>query len=155
MAIVEEDLGAEVARAVARELVMFMQRPGGQTQFSSALSASPVINDGLRKMMAIVVADPGGDHTVTTMASMLGVSTRQLNRLFNAEVGETPAKWLEQVRVDAARGLLLEGYPITTVARLCGLGTDETLRGAFARQLGITPSAFRQRFATTKRPGRK
>ncbi len=154
LAIVEQDLGVQAARGVARELVMFMQRPGGQSQFSSALSPQHTPHEQLRNMMETVVADVAGDHTVSSMADMIGVSTRHLNRIFHAAVGLSPIQWLEQVRVDAARGLILEGHPITTVARLCGLGTDETLRRAFARQLGTTPTAFRQRFATTVTSGR-
>ncbi|OAV60153.1 GlxA family transcriptional regulator [Enteractinococcus helveticum] len=149
LAIVEHDLGVDVAREVARELVMFMQRPGGQSQFSSALSGPPATNDQLRTMMETVIADPAAEHTVVSMAEMIGVSTRHLNRIFHAEVGNSPAQWLEQVRVDAARGLILEGHSITRVAQLCGLGTDETLRRAFAKHLGTTPSAFRHRFAST------
>lgn len=82
-------------------------------------------------------------------AASVGVSPRHLKRLFRAEVGTTPAHWLEQVRIDAARPLILEGRPITVVAQLCGFGTGETLRRAFARQLGTTPTAFRERFSTT------
>ncbi len=150
LAMVEEDLGVEVARRVARELVMFMQRPGGQSQFSDALCGPPVKNGLLRTMMESVVADPAGDHTVTSMAAALGVSVRHLNRIFHAERGTSPARWLEQTRVDAARTMILAGYPITLVAELSGMGTDETLRRAFARQLGTTPTAFRERFSTTR-----
>lgn len=149
LAIVEHDLGAGVARDVAREMVVFMQRPGGQGQFSNALS-HPIGNDErLRRVLDTVTADPAGEHTVTSMAAMIGVSVRHLHRIFSTELGSSPSQWLEQVRVDTARGLLLEGLPITKVAQLCGLGSDETLRRAFARQLGITPTAFRDRFSTT------
>lgn len=149
LAIIEEDLGADTAREVARELVMFMQRPGGQSQFSPALSRPPARSGLLRDLMEAVVIDPAGKHTLSTLASSIGVSPRHLNRIFHAETGITPARWLEQVRVDAARPLILEGHPITRVAQLCGFGTDETLRRAFARQLGTTPTAFRERFSTT------
>lgn len=149
LAIVEHDLGAGVARDVAREMVVFMQRPGGQSQFSNALS-HPIGNDErLRRVLDTVTADPAGEHTVTSMAAMIGVSVRHLHRIFSTELGSSPSQWLEQVRVDTARALLLEGLPITKVAQLCGLGSDETLRRAFARQLGITPTAFRDRFSTT------
>lgn len=149
LAIVEDDLGADTARTVARELVMFMQRPGGQTQFSTALSQPPARSGALRELMETIVADPAVEHTVSSMAAALGVSARHLNRMFHAETGTTPARWLEQVRVDAARALILEGHPITRVAQRSGFGTDETLRRAFARHLGITPTAFRDRFSTT------
>ncbi|MGP6170869.1 GlxA family transcriptional regulator [Microbacterium sp. A196] len=150
LALVEDDLGVEAARNVARELVMFMHRPGGQSQFSTALSHPPATNGLLRAVMDMVVADPAGDHTVSSMAAAVGVSVRHLNRIFHADIGTSPARWLEQIRVDAARTLILDGHPITLVAQLSGMGTDETLRRAFARQLGITPTAFRARFSTTQ-----
>jgi transcriptional regulator GlxA family with amidase domain len=149
LAIIEDDLGADTARTVARELVMFMQRPGGQTQFSTALSQPPAKSGALRGLMEAVVADPAAGHTVASMAAGLGVSVRHLNRMFRTETGTTPARWVEQVRIDAARALILEGHPITRVAQRSGFGTDETLRRAFARHLGVTPTAFRDRFATT------
>ncbi len=149
LAMVEDDMGADTARTVARELVMFMQRPGGQTQFSTALS-QPLARDGLlRGLMEAIVADPAADHTVSSMSSAIGVSARHLNRMFRTETGTTPGRWLEQVRVDAARALILEGHPITRVAQRSGFGSDETLRRAFARHLGTTPTAFRDRFSTT------
>ena len=150
LAMVEEDLGAERARDTARELVMFMQRPGGQSQFSTALSIPPVRDEVLRALVDGVVADPAHEWTVESMAAHVGVSVRHLNRLFHTHVGTTPARWLERVRVDAAQTLVLEGRTLNTVARLCGLGTDETLRRAFIRQLGTTPSSYRERFTTTR-----
>lgn len=149
LAIVEHDLGADAARAVARELVVFMQRPGGQSQFASQ-PRPPAHSAPLRALMAAVTADPAGEHTVPSMAARVRVSERHLNRLFRAEVGTTPARWLEEVRVDVARRLLLEGHPVTLVAQLSGLASDDTLRRAFARHLGTTPTAFRDRFATTR-----
>lgn len=149
LAMVEDDAGADTARTVARELVMFMQRPGGQTQYSTALNQPQVTSGMLRDLMESVVADTAAEHTVASMAAAINVSVRHLNRMFHAEAGKSPARWLEQVRVDAAQSLILEGHRLTRVAQLCGFGTDETLRRAFARQLGTTPTAFRDRFATT------
>ncbi len=150
LAMVEDDIGVATARNVARELVMFMQRPGGQSQYSTALSQPQVRSGLLRSVMESVVADPA-DHTIGSMASAMSVSVRHLNRMFHAEVGVSPARWLEQVRVDAAKSFILEGHPLTHVAQQCGLGSDETLRRAFARHVGTTPTAFRDRFATTGR----
>lgn len=150
LAIVEDDLGVRTARETARELVVFMHRPGGQAQFSTALSTPPVQNGLLRTLMDSVVADPADEHTVASMAAAAGVSVRHLNRIFQAEAGTTPARWLERVRVDAARSLILDGHPMTLVAQLSGFGSDETLRRAFARQLDTTPTSFRDRFATTR-----
>lgn len=150
LAMVEDDLGVEVARNVARELVMFMQRPGGQSQFSHALSRPPAKSELLHMVLETVLADPPGNHTVTSMATAAGVSVRHLNRIFHAELGTSPARWVEQIRLDAAQTLILQGHPITRVAQLSGMGTDETLRRAFARQLGTTPTAFRERFSAMR-----
>ncbi|MBP1327441.1 transcriptional regulator GlxA family with amidase domain [Leucobacter exalbidus] len=150
LAMVEDDTGAEAARTVARELVMFMQRPGGQSQYSSALRRPAVDNEPLRRLMDAVIAAPGEEHTLPAMAQLVGVSTRHLSRLFQTEVGTTPARWLEEIRVDAARALILEGHPVSQAAQLSGFGSDETQRRAFARHLGTTPSTFRDRFATTR-----
>ncbi|MGB9036404.1 MAG: DJ-1/PfpI family protein [Paeniglutamicibacter sp.] len=150
LAMVEDDLGVRTARETARELVVFMHRPGGQTQFSTALSTPPVRNVLLRALMDSVLANPADGHTAASMAAAAGVSARHLNRMFQAEAGTTPARWLERVRVDAARSLILEGHPMTHVAHRSGFGSDETLRRAFARQLNTTPTSFRDRFATTR-----
>lgn len=149
LAIVEQDLGVATARDVARELVMFMQRPGGQSQYSSALSTPPVADDQLRTLIEQVSSNPAGEYSVGLMAEKLAISPRHLNRLFRSQIGTTPSQWLEQLRVDVAKALLLEGHTVSTVARKAGFGTDETLRAAFTRQLGTTPSAFRARFKTT------
>lgn len=151
LAVIEEDRGAEVAREVARELIVFMQRPGGQSQFSTALRGPSVRNGGVRELMDSVLAEPAGGHSVDSMAAAVGVSVRQLSRVFAAQTGVSPAKWLESVRLDVARNLLLAGHPVTRAAELSGFGTDETLRRVFDRRLGTTPSAFRDRFASALR----
>ncbi|MFJ9694751.1 GlxA family transcriptional regulator [Kitasatospora sp. NPDC101183] len=150
LALVEHDLGAEAARAVARELVVFMQRPGGQSQFSTALATPPARSDLLRTLTDAVLADPAADHGLPAMAAAAAVSTRHLGRLFQAELGTTPARWVERVRLDRAQQLLLDGHGVTATARLSGLGSDETLRRAFARHLGTTPSEFRERFGSAQ-----
>ncbi len=149
LALVEEDHGADVARAVARELVVFMQRPGGQSQFSTALATPPARNEPLRSLIDFVLADPAADHSLPAMAARVALSPRHLTRVFRAELGTTPARWLERVRLDRAQQLLLEGHSVTSAAHGSGLGSDETLRRAFARHLGTTPSEYRARFATT------
>ncbi|MFE4974741.1 GlxA family transcriptional regulator [Kitasatospora sp. NPDC056651] len=149
LALVEHDHGAEAARAVARELVVFMQRPGGQSQFSTALATPPARSGPLRALTDAVLADPAADHSLPAMAATAAVSTRHLARLFQAELHTTPARWVERVRLDRAQQLLLDGHGITAAARLSGLGSDETLRRAFARQLGTTPTDYRNRFTTT------
>ena len=149
LALVQEDHGAQVARDAARELVVFMQRTGGQSQFSTALRHVPVHDTRLQVLLNEVIEHPEQGHTVGSLAARLSVSTRQLNRLFRAQLGIAPAQWLEQARVDAARAVIHERISLTAVARRCGFGSDETLRRAFLRQLGVTPSEFRDRFGTT------
>ncbi|MBR7827848.1 GlxA family transcriptional regulator [Actinospica sp. MGRD01-02] len=151
LALVEEDHGPDAARSVARELVVFMQRPGGQSQFSTAISTPPVRSGLLRPLVEAVLADPAADHTLTAMAARAAVSPRHLTRLFRSELGTTPARWLERVRLDRAQQLLLDGHSVTAAAHISGLGSDETLRRAFARHLNTTPTEFRARFETTTR----
>ena len=149
LALVEEDHGAQVARAVARELVVFMQRPGGQSQFSAALTTPPARSDQLRALVSSVLVDPAADHSLPAMAARAAVSPRHLTRLFRAEYDTTPAHWLERVRLHRAQQLLLDGHSVTSAARASGLGSDETLRRAFARHLGTTPTEYRNRFSST------
>lgn len=153
LALVEEDHGADVARDVARELVVFMQRPGGQSQFATAPATPPAHSALLRALVADVLADPAADHGMDAMAARAAVSPRHLTRLFHAELGTTPARWLERVRLDRAQQLLIEGHSVTGAARASGLGSDETLRRVFARHLGTTPTEFRNRFTTTAGAG--
>ncbi|GLX97225.1 helix-turn-helix domain-containing protein [Herbidospora sp. NBRC 101105] len=148
LALVEDDHGAEAARRIARELVVFLQRPGGQSQFTEA-TTPPGGHDVLRVLIDSVLADPAADHGLPAMAAAAAVSTRHLTRLFHTELGTTPARWVERVRLEHAQRLLLEGHSVTAAARDSGLGSDETLRRVFDRHLGITPTAYRQRFATT------
>jgi transcriptional regulator GlxA family with amidase domain len=149
LALVEADYGAAVARSVARELVVFMQRPGGQSQFSTAVATPPAKSDPLRAVTETVVADPAADHSLPAMAASAAVSPRHLTRLFQSELRTTPGRWVERVRLDRAQQLLLDGHSITMAARLSGLGSDETLRRAFARHLGTTPTEYRRRFQAT------
>ncbi|MEU6658718.1 helix-turn-helix domain-containing protein [Streptomyces sp. NPDC046821] len=150
LALVEDDHGADVARDAARELVVFVRRPGGQSQFSTALETPPPRGDLLRAVTEAVLADPAADHGLPAMAAAAAVSPRHLTRLFRAELGTTPARWVERVRLDRAQQLLLDGHSVTAAARHSGLGSDETLRRAFARHLGTMPTEYRTRFATTR-----
>lgn len=151
LALVEQDEGAELARKVAQELVVFLQRPGGQSQFSAGARAPVPLNTKIRRLLAAVVADPGADHSLTRMAAAIPTSTRHLARLFQEEVGTTPARWVERTRLEEAKRLLLAGHSVTAAAELSGLGSDESLRRVFGRHLGITPTEYRQRFASTGR----
>ncbi len=150
LALVEDDLGAAVARRVARHLVVFMQRPGGQSQFSVHLRSEPPERSPLRALLDAVAADPAGDHRLAALSARAGFSERHLTRVFARELATTPARYVERVRVEAARAMLESSdAPLDAVARRCGLGSAETLRRAFARTVGVTPHAYRCRFATT------
>ncbi|WP_206300187.1 GlxA family transcriptional regulator [Streptomyces mangrovisoli] len=150
LALVEEHLGAETARTVARDMVVFMQRPGGQSQFSVRTRTPYVRQEALRQVLDAVAGNPSANHTVAAMARRAGVSSRHITRLFHDELGTTPARYVEEIRQEAAQALLeLGDDPMATVARRTGFGSPESLRRAFVRNLGITPGAYRARFRTT------
>ncbi len=154
LALVEEDHGTEVARTAARWLVVFLQRPGGQSQFSQRLEAPVPSESRLRSIVDGIVADPGGDHRVPALAERAALSTRQLTRLFIKEVQTTPGRFVERVRVEAARAQLEAGATsVEAIAASCGFGSPETMRRAFRRILGVGPGEYRQRFgALEERP---
>lgn len=148
LALVEEDLGADIARRVAAQLVMFFKRPGGQLQFSRSGQAEPAGRSALQAVQRWVAAHPAEDHSVASLAARAGMSPRHFARLFQAEVGLTPAAWVEQARVGAARALLETGREAPKqVAARCGFANADTLRRAFARHVGVTPADYRKRHA--------
>jgi transcriptional regulator GlxA family with amidase domain len=147
LALVADDLGQDAARAVARQLVMYVQRPGGQAQFSAQLSAQRAARDPLRELQAWIGERPADDHSVDRLATRAAMSPRHFARVFRAEVGCTPAAYVEQVRIEAARRLLeTTGLRVDEVAATAGFGTPETLRRAFARRVGASPTEYRDRF---------
>lgn len=143
LALVEEDLGAEIARRVASQLVMYFRRPGGQLQYSRGQQSSPAGRSALQDVQRWVIANPGAPHHVAELAERAGMSPRHFARLFHEEVGVTPSAWVEGVRVDAARTLLEEGAPPKLAGAQCGFSDPETFRRAFRRQTGVTPAAYR------------
>lgn len=148
LAMVEADLDAEVAQTVARWLVMFLRRPGGQTQFAAPVWSAPPARTGLRTVQDRVHAEPGADHSVATLAGIAAMSERNFLRVFSREVGCTPAAYVERVRVEAARRQLEQsGDGVDVVAHRCGFGTAETMRRAFVRRLGVSPTDYRLRFS--------
>ncbi|MFE9006057.1 GlxA family transcriptional regulator [Streptomyces sp. NPDC007875] len=150
LSLVEEDWGAEVARNVARQLVVFMARPGGQAQFSARLAPRQPRHPAVRRVMDRVTADPAGCHTRATLAASGGVSARHLERLFRTEVGITPGRYVEAVRVEAAQALLADGTgTVEEVARQAGFGSSESLRRVFQQTLGVSPTVYRARFRST------
>jgi transcriptional regulator GlxA family with amidase domain len=149
LALVAEDLGRPIALGAARWLVLFMHRPGGQTQFSARLSAQEAERAPLRELQAWIVEHPGADLSVPALAARVGMSVRNFARAFGREVGATPAAFVETVRVEAARQRLeTETASLDEIAERCGFGTVETMRRAFARRLRVAPSAYRARFRT-------
>ncbi len=149
LALVEEDLGRRAALEVARWLVLFLKRPGGQSQFSAQLSAQIAAREPLRELQGWIADNLDSDLSVPTLAERACMSPRNFARTFRKEVGVTPAAYVEAARVEAAR-VALDGSqePIDSVARRCGFGTVETMRRAFHRRLGVGPSSYRERFLT-------
>ncbi|WP_131194557.1 GlxA family transcriptional regulator [Lichenihabitans psoromatis] len=145
LALVEEDLGADIARRVASQLVMFFRRGGGQLQYSRRGLGSPAGRSALQSVQRAVIADPAGNHGNTELARRAGLSPRHFARLFRSEVGTTPAAFVETVRIEAAKRLLQSGAPPKLAADQCGFADADTLRRAFLRQVGVTPAAYRRR----------
>lgn len=156
LALVECDHGAEVAQNVARHLVLFLRRPGGQSQFAAPVWSDPAGRIGIRAAQELVHRDPAGDLTVRTLADEAGMSERHFTRVFLDEIGCSPARYVERVRVDAARNVLERGDDgLDAVARRCGFGSTETFRRAFVRQTGVAPGAYRERFRLDEPPTRE
>jgi len=151
LALVERDFGPDTARAVAQGLVVFMQRPGGQSQFSPALEKPRATAPGLQALVDTIVATPAADHSLERMAARVAVSPRHLRRMFHDELSTTPVRFVESVRIDAAKRLLIEGSSVSIAARESGFGSAESLRRTFALRVGVSPSAYRDRFRTTQR----
>ena len=147
LALVEEDLGREVALTMARWLVLFLRRPGNQAQFSAHLATQLADREGLREVQRYVVENPGADLSVEALAERAAMSPRHFARVFAADVGITPARYVERIRLEAARRRLEESRDgVEVIAAACGFGTAETMRRAFLRALGTGPAEYRRRF---------
>jgi transcriptional regulator GlxA family with amidase domain len=146
LSLVEEDLGKDVAMRVAAQLVMFFKRSGGQLQFSRKGEARPVGRSVLQKVQRWVAANPALPFSVEMLAAHAGLSPRHFARIFHAEVGITPAAWVEITRVTAARALLEAGTDAPKqIAARCGFANADTLRRAFVKHVGVTPAEYRKR----------
>lgn len=153
LALVEEDLGPEVARETARWLVLFLQRPGGQSQFSSHLEAQTAERRPLRELQAWMADHLDDDLRVDALAERAAMSPRNFARAFRRETGLTPGAYVEQLRVEAARQRLERSSdPVERIAKACGFGTPETMRRAFARRVGTPPADYRARFRRVPEP---
>lgn len=157
LSLVEEDLGREVALYVARRLVVFLKRPGDQSQFSVHLAAQAVDRSRLRNVQQYVLNHPTADLSVTALAKIAAMSARNFTRVFSQEVGISPSDYVDLTRIDVAR-FLLEGsrLSIASIAEKSGFGSARAMRRAFLAHVGVTPSDYRDRFRTSgdgARPG--
>jgi len=154
LALVEDDLGGDVSQLIARWLVMFVHRPGGQTQFATPVWTPRARRSAVRDAQSRVESAPAGDHRVATLAEEAAMSERHFTRVFTAEVGETPSRYVERVRTEAARhDLEATADTLEVIAARCGFGTTETLRRTFHRRLHCSPDSYRRRFGAV-RPAR-
>jgi transcriptional regulator GlxA family with amidase domain len=150
LALIAEDVGRRVALQVAQRMVFFLKRPGGQAQFSAQLSSQLAEREPMRDLQVWILDHPGADLSVEALARRAAMSPRNFFRVFVREVGMTPGRFVERVRVEAARRLLEEtSRGIPDVADTCGFGSPETMRLAFRRALGVNPQGYRSRFHTT------
>ena len=146
LALVEEDLGRTVALAVARYLVVFLKRPGGQAQFSTALSLQAA-EDKFGALHDWINNHLGGELSLSVLAEQAGMSERSFSRHYAEATGQTPARAIERLRVEAAQRLLSESRtPVKRIAQRCGFGSEETMRRSFLRRLAVTPQDYRARF---------
>lgn len=147
LALVEEDLGRDVALALARHLVVFLRRPGNQAQFSAQLAAQTAQREPLREVQRWITEHPGADLTVEALAARASLSPRHFARAFRTETGMTPGRYVDRVRLEHARRLLEDtGDGIEEISRACGYGTPEAMRRAFVKSLGTAPAEYRRRF---------
>lgn len=147
LALVEEDISRDLALTIARHLVLFLRRPGNQSQFSATLAAQEPVREPLREARRHVLENVSGDLSVEALARLAHMSPRHFARSFRAETGVTPARYVESVRIEAARRAL-EDTPtaVASIAAACGFGTPETMRRTFLRSLGVAPAEYRRRF---------
>ena len=147
LALIELDQGSAAAMAVARELVVFLRRPGGQSQFSTVLAGQTSGGERFSDLFVWARARVDEDLCVERLAGQAGMSPRSFARHFRLQTGQTPAKAIEQMRVEAAKAMLEGGgQAATQVAVSCGFGDEQRMRRAFIRQLGVSPVAWQDRF---------
>lgn len=153
LALVEEDLGRDIALGIARHLVVFLRRPGNQVQFSAQLDARTARREPLREVQRWVTEHPAGDLTVEALAARASLSPRHFARAFRAETGLTPGRYVDRVRLEHARRLLEDtGDGVEEISRASGYGTSEAMRRAFVNALGTPPAEYRRRFRPAPAP---
>ncbi|MBI1261926.1 MAG: helix-turn-helix domain-containing protein [Rhizobiales bacterium] len=152
LALIEEDLGRQAALGIARRMVMFLMRPGGQSQFSSQLAAQGVEDERIARVCRFIAENPAAPLTVPQLADTAGMSARNFARRFAEETGVTPAQFVERSRLDAACQMLaVQERSLERISREAGFGASERMRRSFLRHLGITPNRYRERFSTAQR----
>ncbi|WP_442755818.1 GlxA family transcriptional regulator [Methylocystis sp. JAN1] len=150
LALIEEDLGREVPRMIAAVMVVFLRRPGGQAQFSPFLQGEASNCRDIVELKSWILGNAGESLTVERLAAKVAMSPRNFARRFHAEVGMTPARFVEYARVEAARCRLEQSdLTLQTIAESCGFATPERMRRAFRRSLGVSPYDYRERFQST------
>lgn len=153
LALVEEDIGREVALAIARHLVVFLRRPGNQAQFSAQLAAQTARREPLREVQQWITEHPGDDLSVEHLAARARLSPRHFARAFQAETGTTPGRYVDRVRLEHARRLLEDTADgVEEISRTCGYGTSEAMRRAFVKTLATSPAEYRRRFRPASAP---
>ncbi|MDX2759510.1 GlxA family transcriptional regulator [Streptomyces europaeiscabiei] len=155
LALVEEDIGREVALSIARHLVVFLRRPGNQAQFSAQLAAQTARREPLREVQQWITEHPGDDLSVEHLAARARLSPRHFARAFQAETGTTPGRYVDRVRLEHARRLLEDTTDgVEEISRTCGYGTSEAMRRAFVKTLATSPAEYRRRFRPACAPTR-
>ncbi len=148
LSLVEEDHGTEVAQTVARYLVLYLRRPGGQSQFAAPMWMPRAKRAPIRDVQESVEAEPGATHNISELARRAAMSPRHFTRVFTDEVGEAPGAYVERIRTEAARRQLEQtDDTVTVIAARCGFGTAETMRRNFVRRMGVSPDQYRKAFA--------
>ncbi|MDT5255943.1 MAG: hypothetical protein QOD10_1023 [Mycobacterium sp.] len=148
LSLVEDDHGTDVAQTVARWLVLYLRRPGGQTQFAAPVWMPRAKREPIRDVQEAIEAEPGGVHSITELARRAAMSPRHFTRVFTDEVGEAPGQYVERIRTEAARRQLEEtDDTVVAIAARCGFGTAETMRRNFIRRVGVPPDHYRRTFA--------
>ncbi|MEN4477995.1 GlxA family transcriptional regulator [Mycolicibacterium cosmeticum] len=146
--LVEDDHGTETAQTVARWLVLYLRRPGGQTQFAAPVWMPRAKRAPIRHVQEAIESEPGAAHSVSSLAQRAAMSPRHFTRVFTEEVGEAPGAYVERIRTDAARRQLEEtDDTVTAIAARCGFGSAETLRRNFVRRVGVSPDQYRKSFS--------
>lgn len=148
LSLVEDDHGTEIAQTAARWLVLYLRRPGGQTQFAAPVWMPRAKRAPIREVQEAIEAEPGRPHTIGDLARRAAMSPRHFTRVFTDEVGEAPGHYVERIRTEAARRQLEEtDDTVVAIASRCGFGTAETMRRNFLRRVGVSPDQYRKAFA--------